>query len=510
MWAKLDNKRYILVGLMLSLLLISGYFLRQQAFSLRFVDEEDNFAIGNYLSKGDILYDDIITNHQPLTYIFSLIVHKYYHPSNTYLLVNKHREAMIVWSAAWSLFLVFYFGLGALIAISIYELTKIYLMGNLFLAEAQIVYPLMFLGGLIIFHRKINKFELLFTGFCLGLSIFLLSPTWPAVVFLFFLMLYQHRDNLYHTVKYLLVGILVLLFVILIFVSSSGYIHYALYANLAYTVPNYQSEAWSITILKAFLTPFLVFFFTESSPTARTIQILSILLGVNLLFLLFRRSYFKSFAIFVLLGLSNIRFVYPGQEAYSGFHLLPWYALMILVTSFVSVDIFLKNGNLLLRTTNLLLIMICFGLSINFAKNDLFQKRNRLNDYNINYSTHTNRGEAVKIMKTDGDTLFVSPNAWLVYWQSDTDHLPKLYGYYTWMVGVPEIHAAVLHAFSNIPPTYFYCENCKGLDLEIFLEKYKEIKSHGNSSMLYVLQSKIAKLTNNQLEQLRFYGFSFD
>ena len=99
------------------------------------------------------------------------------------------------------------------------------------------------------------------------------------------------------------------------------------------------------------------------------------------------------------------------------------------------------------------------NLSFKFSQTSLFIKTDQILSYNINYSTYTNRGDAVRIMAHSDDTLFVSPDAWLVYWQSDTNHLPKLYGYYTWMSGLPKIHSAVLDAFSQNPPTYFYCEN---------------------------------------------------
>lgn len=507
----LQSNKLALFGLTVFFLITSSYLYRNKAFSLRFVDEEDNFAIGKYLSKGEILYDDIITNHQPFTYLFSEVVHKITKPQNTYLLINRHRETMIIWSFIWSILLVLYFGWAGLIAVLVYELTKIYLLGNLFLAEAQIVYPLMFLGGLICFYKnKLNNLELFLLGVSFSLAIFLLMPLWPAVFFLFLVLLIRQRISLIHTFRHLFIGAVVSFLVLFKFISIPGYFYYSLYANLFYTVPSYHAENWLTTISKALLTPFLAFFPVGPTPTARVIQVLSVLLIVNMSYLIFKKRYFKTFIILILLGLGNIRFVYPGTELYDGFHLLPWYATMILVVFLVSADVLKNKGNLLLKSANLSLIIFVLGLSLNFAKADLFEKKNTWLEYNINYSTHTNRGDAVRVMKSAGDTLFVSPNAWLVYWQSDADHLPKLYGYYPWMSGVPKIHLAVLEAFSKNPPTFFYCENCGGLDLEKYLVQYQEIKNYGKESMLYVYKDKIAKLTTEQLDQLKFYGFAFD
>lgn len=491
-------------------LLILGYFYKTHAFSFRFVDEEDNFAIGKYLLRGEVLYDDIITNHQPLTYIFSSFVQNYTNPNTTYLLISKHREAMIIWSVVWSLFLVFYFGLGALIVVFIYELTKIYLLGNLFLAEAQVVYPLMFLLGLVIFSKdKLNRWELFFLSFCFSLSVFLLSPIWPTLALLFFILLYQQKRNLVPALAHILTGAILPLLIVYKFTSIPGYFS-SIYLNLVYTVPGYQSQSWLTTSLKAFLTPILAFSPIDAGPTISVTRVFSLLLVINLLVLVNNKKYFKATVIFISLGLTNLRFVEPGDQLYSGFHLLPWYVSLIFLTSLLLVDNFREKPHWLLKLVNVGLIIFVAGLSLNFTRTDLFHKRNVLSDYNLNYSTHTSRGEAIRIMKDQGDTLFVSPNAWLVYWQSDVDHLPKLYGYYAWMAGIPKVHSAILEAFENSPPAYFYCENCQGLDLARFLDKYTEIKIHGLCSMLYVLNTKILKLTKNQLDQLKFYGFSFN
>lgn len=513
-FAFLISKKHItLLFLAIPFLLFSGYFYNNKAFNFRFVDEEDNFTIGKYLSKGDIIYEDIITNHQPLTYIFSAFIHDYTNINSVYELLIRHRHFEIIWSIGWSILLIFYFGLGAFIAVLIYEFTKIYLLGNLFLSESQIVYPLIFITGLIFFNqRRLKKLELIFIGICFGLAGFLLISLWPTLSFLLIVLmikLYKRENNIFRSLGLVLLGFVLTLLAVFTFTSIPGYFYYTFYANLIYTIPNYHSGPWVITISKALSTPFLSFFTSSSSPTTIVIQILSVLMAVNVLFLIFRKQYFKVLSIFILLGLSNIRFVSPGSQGYEGFHLLPWYALFVFIESILSIEVLSKN-NIILRVLNSLVIVLLVGLSINFGLKDLSQKEDMVKDYNINYSTAINRGDAVKAIKSSDDTLFVSPNAWLVYWQGDINHLSKLYGYYAWMASIPQVHSAILKAFSNKPPTFFYCEDCKGLDLEQFLTRYTEIKNHGNSSMLYVLNNRISTLTKKQLDQLNFYGFTIE
>lgn len=112
-------------------------------------------------------------------------------------------------------------------------------------------------------------------------------------------------------------------------------------------------------------------------------------------------------------------------------------------------------------------------------------------------------------MKGEGDTLFVSSNAWLVYWQSDTDHLPKLYADYIWISGFPPLRDKILETFDNNPPTYLFCDNCQGLPLEKYLGGYKEAKIAGKPTKLYVLPHKIEMLTQQQKEQLNFHNINF-
>ncbi len=504
-------KKKILIAFAFLFLLTSGYFYNNKALDFRFVDEEDNFAIGKYLAKGEMLYDDILTNHQPLTYIFSAFIHKFTNPNSVYVLITRHRQFEIIWSTAWSLLLIFYFGLGAFIAVFIFELTKIYLLGNLFLSEAQTIYPLLIITGLAVFSykRRLKSLELILLGICFGIVLLMLSPLWPALTLLLIFLLLKQRENLLHTMGYILVGLLLPVSILFKFTSFPGYLNYIFSINLTYTIPSYHNESWIISISKALLTPVLALFSQDIGPMAIIIKLLGVLLIVNIVFLVFKKQLLLAISILILLGLCNIRFIFPGTQGYEGFHLLPWYAMLVFIVSILSVELFWKS-NIILKVLNPLVIILLVGLSINFLQADLFQKKNMTDSYNINYSTVINRGDAVKVMKEAGDTLFVSPNAWMIYWQGDIDHLPKLYGYYTWMSGVPEIHSAVLDAFSKNPPTFFYCENCKGLDLEKFLSGYIEIKNNGNLSMLYVLKSKIPRLTKEQLAQLSFYGFSIN
>lgn len=498
----MDTKKLLIACSALLFLPVTGFFYSQKALSFRFIDEEDNFVIGKYLLKGEKIYGDLITNHQPLTYILSAGVQQATHPNSVYLLVLRHRQAVIIWSMLWSLLLIFYFGKRLLIFIVIFELSKIYLLGNLFLAESLVIYPFLFLTGLVLFKEKIGRMELFFWGICLSTTALFLSPVWPVIAASLILMLFKQKDYFLKSVGLILLGAAVPVWLIFKFSDFAGYFYYNLWANLTYTVPAYQHDSWFLTMAKSFLTPILAFLPAPQTPPLWMIRIFVIVLIANLVF---SQKIKKAVLLLGFLGLANLRFIPPGTQGYSGFHFLPWYALLIFI-SCLSLPKNIKNN---LGFFNLAAVLIAVYLAFDFAKTPLFTKTNMQLDFYINYSTYISIGDAIKAMKKPNDTLFVSPNSWLIYWQADINHLPKLYGYYTWMAGLPKLHQEILTAFAQNPPTFFYCDDCKGLDLGKSLTKYQEIKKLGGSTRLYVLPERVNSLTKEQKATLDFLKYDF-
>lgn len=504
-----ENNRLLLLIISLVFLLITGNYYKNSAFAFQFVDEQYNLAIGKYLLRNEVLYDDIITNHQPITHLLSFAVQKYSNPNNTFMLLIRHREFIILWSTIWSLLFALYFGLPALFFIFLYELTKGLLLGNLFLAESLVVYPLIFLIGATVFNKQgLNSSELLFSGICLGLSLLLLGPIWPTIACLILLLLYQRKCSFIKTLIYITSGMIIIILPILRYVSVSGYFHYYLFTNFTFTIPNYHgSESWITTTFKAFLTPVISFLRTDESLTLWIVKISSLLITVNLIY----QKKFKQFLLIIfLLGMSNIRFVSPGNEDYSGFHLLPWYSSLIFITSIIVVKAFKENSHFFIKITNIALVTLVVILTFKYTLPVIFEKQDIQKDYLINYSTHTDRGELIRLIAQPSDTLFVSRDSWLVYWQSNINHLPKLFGYYTWMAGIPKLHSEILDTFIKHPPVFLYCENCKESEFRQFLSQYSQLRKSGNNIDLYVLQKRLKILTQFQLDQLKFYGVSFN
>lgn len=496
--------KILIVAVAAIFLTLIGYFYQNKAFHIHFVDEEDNLVLGKYLLDGRILYKDLFSHHQPLAYVLSAQVQKVTNPNSIYLLIKRNREAIIAWSFFWGVLLVVRFGRPLLGFIIFYETTKLYLLGNQFLSESLVVYPLVFLSTLAITHIK-NRNEYFIAGILTGICAFLLSPIWPLLLFLAILMIYQSKKRL-ESFVILTLGMLPVFIAVLPFISLKEYLFHTFYINLFYYIPITSSGNFLGNTFKAFLMPMISFFIApQEYPLIHFIRFYSIIL-IGLTIYLFIRKRFKLIAVvFVLIGLANIRYVSPDQQFYRGFHLLPWYSLLILVI-FLLIDQMNKLKHRILATVFLLFT----GLLIFLSKEDVFLKRDMDNDFFINFSRQFTIGEAVRIAKdTQKDTLFIAPDEWLTYWQADITPASRMINYYAWMNKVPFLRAEAENTLAIKKPTFVYL-NQKGTGFETYLNDYVNLKKDGKETGLYVKKEKIESLTAKQKGDLNYHNFELE
>lgn len=476
------------------------YFYERQVFSPHFVDEEDNFVLGKYLNNGEVLYRDLFSHHQPLSYVFSAGIQQITDPNSIYLLVKRHREVVMLWAMLWWIILALKTGWSIVPIALVYEATKIYLLGHLFLSESFAVYLLIYVTVLSLQPPKQLREYFIF-GLSSGLIIFLLSPLWPAVIFLSGIIFWRNL-NIKKILSFAF-GFGLIITIILPFISLKDYLFNAFYINFAYYIPATSRDGWLANItggIFSIVTP--IFSQINDSQILIIIKTLLICLLINL-FVLFKTHKYKLLLITIIsLGLANIRYVQPGLQYYSGFHILPWLGLLI----FFSLYLAAKNSKILFTLTMIMLI-----LEIVQAKNSLFIAKNRETDFYVNYSRQYSFGAAVNIMKNEHDSLFVAPDEWLIYWQGDVKHSSKMVNYYAWMSAVPELRQAAETTFQKNPPTFFYCD-CIGhyFGLEKYWDLYTPITQDNKVTKLLVLKSKVNNLSEDQKSMLKYHLFQFD
>ena len=176
------SNRLIPVFLISLFLVVLFGFYRNHALSFHFVDEEDNIVLGNYLLQKEKLYKDLFSHHQPLAYIFSAGVQKISTPPNLFMLIERHREAVLFWAITWTILLVARFGWPLFLFTLVFEPIKIFLLGHLFLSESLVVYPLVYILSFIFLKPPLLRLEFVLLGLSFSLIFFLLSPLWPAAI----------------------------------------------------------------------------------------------------------------------------------------------------------------------------------------------------------------------------------------------------------------------------------------------------------------------------------------
>lgn len=485
-----------------------GFLYQKQALSLHFVDEEDNIVLGNYLLQGEKLYSDLFSQHQPLAYISSAGVTKITKPNTLFLLIKRHREAVIAWSILWAIILIIRFRMVMTVTLLIYEPIKIFLLGNLFLSESLVVYPFIYLlGWIFLGKQKIYKWEIFFLGVCISLSFLLLSPLWPVLAFIVFLIT-RKLEKLKRL--WLIRGVIPVLFLTIYFISIPDYFFNAFYINFHYYIPMTSTTPLLKTLLNAFFAPIISLTLWEGrSATLQVIQLLSAMLLLNLLIFWKTKKYYFIVLIFLILGLTNLRFVIPGQQEYSGFHILPWFIALIITTMITIKFVWEKYHQNWWKVFIFILMILLFSTVIK-ESSFLLEPTDLNKDFYINYSKQADIGSAIKIMKDSNESLFVAPDEWLIYYQADIAHFSKMINYYAWMSNVPEIKNPLQQKFEEKLPTYFYCERCQFgyFGLEQFFDKYQYLKKDEKYTSLMVLKKKLSNLTENQINELKYYNFT--
>src|SRR3989344_8849934 len=99
-------KKILLLAIILAL---SWRVSQSRSLSMHFVDEDDHLAGADLINRGYKLHNQIQSNHQPLVYFASAAIQKYAHPDNTFMLIRRHRQAMVGYGTPCSLSLVWRF-----------------------------------------------------------------------------------------------------------------------------------------------------------------------------------------------------------------------------------------------------------------------------------------------------------------------------------------------------------------------------------------------------------------
>lgn len=451
---------------------------------MHFVDEEDHLAGAELINRGYRLHEQIQGNHQPLVYFFSAAVQKTTHPNNVFMLIRRHRQAMFVYGALWSLLLVWRFSWPGLIFVLFFEFLKYGLFGNLLLMESLAVYPAVYLFFVLLVQPRSRRLELVFLGFCTFLIVFNLVPLWPWLGLVWLARLPQLKSK----IIYPIISFSFLSLLLFSFYSPTAWFRETIYNNWHYAIPALNQIKTSQDWLKIIGFPGYAFTIGNSMQA----QFIRLFFSSYLLAAIFN---WRLLLLYPFLLLANNRVLSPGAAYYEGFHLLPWLGLMIVVFSYSLTKLKFR----------FILPLAIWALVLMGNKNMAYFSKTDVNyEYFVNYSSLDDFNFAVKNIAAPGDRLAVTANQPLVYWQTGTELATRQMIYGGWEPNVPSLKADYQRVFyGNNPPEIIY-----GSDEPVLLtEKYVNILKFNQPTELFIRSDRFAQISDSQWAVLETRGF---
>jgi hypothetical protein len=480
------------------MVIVPGF--RSHIFFLNFVDEDDNMVIGNYVSEGKKLYLDVFSQHQPIPYLMSSAIQQTISPENIFMNVKRHREFVILWSLVWIFILTYRFGWPVYGASLVIELAKINFLGNLFLAESLVVYPLLYVMSYLLLTKKyLVNYELWFVIGLIGFMGFTLAPLWPLLAALI-IWIYAHTDR---KKSFLIISVLIALIFVSLLSLYSGvgdYWRQVVVINYQYYLPLTSELGVGESLLKAFTAPIFVLINGHSTPLLLLLKILSVGFILELFFLIKSKHYVRSCILFAALGLSSLRYIDPSQTLYGAFHMLPWFSLLVLF-NFTQIHV---------RTIRIIIIFCVVVAATMLARVSLWDQRDPATDYYVHYSPHEDVSQAVTILSQDSpQTIWVEPVSYWPYWHTFAKPYSSMIFYYGWMDQVPLLKDSLTTKLQAGLPTIIIIDD-QGLGIGSYIQQYQPLSRDGKPTSLYLRQDKFKDISDAAKAKLSYYRFEIN
>lgn len=501
----------------LYLLLIPFFFFvykiyRERVTAFGCFDDCFNYTAAYFMLKGKALYSEIFFNHQMLPAYISYIIQRFSHPTTIYELVLFHRLFLLGFSLVFDLLIIWRFRLAGVAFTIFYEPTKYYLFGDRFLAESFIVYPLVYMFGLLWYKlesKNIFWVDYIISGIFAWFVVFMREPYTPLAIFLYLFLLWRKRFLLSKKIS-------LTLFLLLSALTLSTISLPDLYFNLVTTniggvflnetKTNLLSQ-WGI--VRSFAYPAFLFLGGKWNNFRIFLICLNIIFLISLW--LTRKNKKLILIVIFLLGVANIRVVIPGSIFYESFHMIQWYGLFLMSIFMMLASLYpFKN---FLTSLFIFFTFLALGFLMLAPKSYIWDKVDRHVEFVTGYGSYLASGEIIRLLAEPQDTLFLDNNRQdLTYWQANLRSSYK-YSWYTWtMPGYRIFDEARLEMFQVNPPDFYY-GNCRGeinsfrdLSLET-KNSYRELYFAGRPTCLYVKRVKAEKINPEKWEKAR--GFQY-
>ncbi|HLL61207.1 MAG TPA: hypothetical protein VK338_05800 [Candidatus Nitrosocosmicus sp.] len=508
----LKNKAVLITSIFLLFFFMLIAFIYYRLYvSFNFVDEYNNIVPAYFMLKGKLLYTDIFFNRQMLPAYISYIIQLLLHPDSLYQLIMYHRLFVLAFSVGMDLLLIARFKKPAIAFVLIYELTKYYLFGFLFQAEALIVYPLIYLFGLVYERFKtatVYRIEYILAAICTWFVVFMREPYIPLALFLYFSILVTKKIEKIHIISIILFSILSLITIITVDIKE--YIFQMVTVNSKITIPDQARGGFMMELLKSFGYPIYIFITGHWNLFHGFLIVLSISLLSLIAVLIRSKKLILVGFIFIVLGLAAVRTIEPGTELYAGYRMLTWYSLVI----FIIFSILFSDKLFKIRKSLayfVIGIISIFGAYLTFNPwSFIWKDIDRKDEFAMNYSRHFTAGEVVRLLSDSDDRLFIDGYDSLIYWQAGIPSSYKYTFFYPPVENYPLYRDLRIQMFKKYPPDFYYkeCITKNNFRLPDFaVSSYREFIFDKTGTCLYIKRAKLEKVNDEQLAKVKAYGY---
>lgn len=488
------------------------YIPRVNAFGC--FDDCYNIVAGYFISKGKSLYKDIPFNHQMLMPYISYLIQVIYKPINIYDLILRHRQFLILFSLLMNILLVIRFRYAAFAFTLFYEFSKFYIFGDRFLAEGFIVYPLVYIIGLLWYKlqkKNIYTFDYLLLSIFVWFIIFMREPYTLAALFIFCVVIFGRYDTLKKIAAIILLIILSSISLSIVSLHDYFFNLYSVNINGVLQSEINGNHIIGTGLFKVFFYPIYLFFSGEWN------HFRVLLIGLDIIFLasiiiniLKIKKISLALIIFLLFGLLNLRLVVPGKIFYESFHLLPWFSTFVFITYVNLYEIFFfnKKAHIICLVFSLLLFIYFIFSPFSYIK----EKPDPHFDLLVGYGNYMEAGETIRLLSDKDNTLFVDGFDELIYWQADRISPYKFNWYTSYMPMIHIYSEARNYMFKYNPPDFYYgsCpkEGNAARLLPLYRKKdYIQLYSRGKPTCLYINKFVINEIPKEKWNRVKEYGY---
>lgn len=458
------------------------------------------------------LYKEVFNNHQMLMIYISYLIQFLLKPQTIYNLVLYHRIFIVIFSILWDIIISSRFKKTGLLFVVFYEMTKFYLFGDRFLAEAVIVYPFVYLIGIFWFYyqnKKIYKYEIILCAVLTWFILFMREPFSLAIVFLYILVLLKEKNRPLKQISLFVFSILSIF--TLTTVSIPDYYFNVFVVNSRIEL---SKDLFSfINLLKIFFYPIYILVAGKTTIIRVVLVLLSIeFIIASFLWLKKTRQYSFYLTLLLILSLTNIRFVEPGIMYFEAFHMIVWYGMFLISTLFLLDNIkqFYQSKKLALFISLTLIFLISIS-----PKAFIWEKINKTVEFNNGYGKYYIYGELIKSMADTNSTLFLDGFDDLIYWQAKLISPYKYTWYTSFMPNFDVYVKARFEMFDNNPPDFYYgnCIKELGTNRQLpsnRLDDYAVLFYNNKPTCLYVKKTKKVSLKSKIIQNLSKQGYTFN